>query len=280
MIKILVTGANSYIGQSFENYISQWPEDYQVETIDMIDGTWRERDFSEYDVVYHVAGIAHRKETPENSGLYYKVNRDLSVEVAQKAKREGVGQFIFLSTMSVYGKNIGVITKETQPFPTTHYGKSKLEAEKQIEDLRNDRFVLTVLRPPMVYGKNCKGNFQSLIKVVQKIPVFPKVKNQRSMLYIDNLSSFVKLCIDQKEDGLYFPQNREYVQTIDIAKTVASSINKKIYFSRLLGFILKMCMPFLTKAQKGFGTLVYQDTEDFDYKYCVMNNSQSISESV
>ena len=280
MKKILVTGANSYIGQSFEKYISQWPEEYQVETVDMIDGTWREKDFSAYDVVYHVAGIAHRKETSENKDLYYEVNRDLSVEVAQKAKREGVGQFIFLSTMSVYGKNVGVITKETQPLPVTHYGKSKLEAEKQMEALRDDQFVLTVLRPPMVYGKDCKGNFQSIIKIVRKLPVFPKVKNQRSMIYVDNLSSFIKLCIDKKADGLYLPQNREYVQTMDIASIVAKSMDKKIYFSRLLGLAVKICTPFLTIAQKGFGTLVYQDTEDFDYEYAIMDNSESISESV
>lgn len=280
MKKILVTGANSYIGQSFEKYMSKWPEEYQVETIDMIDGTWRSKDFSAYDVVYHVAGIAHRKETSENAGLYYEVNRDLSVEVAQKAKREGVDQFIFLSTMSVYGKNVGVITKETQPLPVTHYGKSKLEAEKCIETLRDDRFLLAILRPPMVYGKNCKGNFQSIIKLVQKLPIFPKVKNQRSMIYIDHLSLFVKMCIDKKVDGLYFPQNREYIQTTDIANIVASSINKRIYFSRLLGLAVKICMPFLTIAQKGFGTLVYHDTEDFDYEYCIRDNSESISESV
>ena len=280
MKKILITGANSYIGMSFEKYMSGWSEEYQVDTIDMIDGTWREKDFSAYDVVYHVSGIAHRKETDKNKDLYYEVNRDLSVEVAQKAKREGVGQFIFLSTMSVYGKNIGVITKETQPLPTSHYGKSKLEAEKQIESLRDDRFVLTILRPPMVYGKDCKGNFQSIIKLVRKLPVFPKVKNQRSMIYIDHLSSFIKLCIDKSADGLYFPQNREYVQTTDIANIVASSINKKIHFSRLLGCAVKICTPFLTIAQKGFGTLIYQDTEDFNFEYCTKDNSESISESV
>ena len=200
--------------------------------------------------------------------MYYEVNRDLSVEVAQKAKREGVGHFIFLSTMSVYGKNIGVITKKTQPTPVTHYGKSKLEAEKQLEALRDDQFLLTILRPPMVYGKNCKGNFQGIINLVQKLPIFPKVKNQRSMLYINHLSSFVKLCIDKKAGGLYFPQNREYMQTMDIANVVALSIHKKIHFSRLLGCVVKICIPFLTVAQKGFGTLVYQDTEDFDYVYC------------
>ena len=60
MKKILITGANSYIGMSFEKYIKQnYPLDYTIDTVDMMDGSWREKDFSDYDSVFHVAGIAH-----------------------------------------------------------------------------------------------------------------------------------------------------------------------------------------------------------------------------
>ena len=113
MKKILITGANSYIGVSFENYMKQWADEYSVDTVDMIDGTWREKDFGGYDAVFQVAGIAHKKETKENFELYYKVNRDLAIETAKKAKKDGVKQFIFLSSMSVYGMDTGVITNET-----------------------------------------------------------------------------------------------------------------------------------------------------------------------
>ena len=57
--KILISGANSYIGTSFERYLCQWPEEYRVDAIDMMDSTWRERCFVGYDTVFHVAGIAH-----------------------------------------------------------------------------------------------------------------------------------------------------------------------------------------------------------------------------
>ncbi len=279
MKRILITGEGSYIGTSFEKYINQF-DGYFVETVDMIGDEWKEKDFSSYDVVFHVAGIAHQKETKENAHLYYEVNRDLAVDTAKKAKANGVKQFIFLSSMSVYGVNTGVITKDTEPKPKSHYGKSKLEAEQAISVLQDENFKVCIIRPPMVYGKNCKGNFQSIIKLVQKLPFFPNVKNQRSMIYIDNLISFVKMCIDKNANGLYFPQNREYVQTTDIAKTVAVSINKKMFFSRLLGFAVKIGMPFLAIAQKAFGTLVYKDTEDFDYEYCITNNPESFSKSV
>lgn len=280
MKRILITGAQSYIGTSLENYIGKWPEEYSVDTVDMIDGTWREKDFSEYDVIFHVAGIAHKKETKDNSSLYYKVNRDIAVETAIKAKESGVKQLIFLSSMSVYGMNTGSITKETTPFPKSNYGKSKLQAEEGIIALSDDCFKVCVLRPPMVYGKGCKGNFQTVVSIVKKLPVFPKIKNERSLIYIDNLSSFVKLCIDKQLSGVYFPQNKEYVKTVDMAKNIAIKLEKKRYFSYLLGFGVFLLRPFVSAAKKAFGTLKYVDTEEFDFSYCVVDNDESIRRSI
>jgi UDP-glucose 4-epimerase len=281
MKKILITGANSYIGTSFEQYIKEnYPDDYIVDTVDMIDGTWRDKDFSEYDSIFHVAGIAHQKETKQNAPLYYKVNRDLAIETAQKAKRDGVKQFVFLSSMSVYGMDTGVITKETLPNPKSHYGKSKLQAEEGIKELVSNDFKACIIRPPMVYGKDCKGNFQSVVKIVKKLPFFPKIKNERSMIYVDNLTFFVKLCIDRGLYGLYFPQNREYVKTIDMAKIISAELEKKRYFSCLLGMGVFMIRPFVSAAKKGFGSLTYSKTEEFDYSYCVINNEDSIKRSI
>ncbi|MCD7877611.1 MAG: NAD-dependent epimerase/dehydratase family protein [Cloacibacillus porcorum] len=152
MKKILITGANSYVGTSFEKWLSQWPDEYHVDTIDMIDGTWREKSFTGYDVVFHVAGIAHIKETKENEHLYYEINRDLAYETAQKAKSEGISQFIFMSSMSVYGIDTGIITKDTEPCPKSFYGKAKFEAELMIQPFSNDDFKIVSLRPPMIYG--------------------------------------------------------------------------------------------------------------------------------
>ena len=193
MKKIMITGANSYIGTSFERYIKEYfPNDYSIDITDVTEKSWREKSFIGYDSILHVAGIAHQKETKDNVKLYYEINRDLAVEIAKKAKMDGVKQFVFISSMSVYGMNAGVITKETIPEPKSNYGKSKLQAEKEIKKLENTEFKVCILRPPMVYGKGCKGNFNKIKEMVKKLPFFPYIKNERSMIYVDNLSSFIK----------------------------------------------------------------------------------------
>ena len=280
MKKILITGSGSYIGGRFEEYIAQFGGEYAVDTLDMQREDWSKQSFAGYDTVYHVAGIAHRKETIENAELYYKVNRDLALEVARKAKSEGVSQFIFLSSMSVYGVERGVITPETAPAPKSNYGRSKLEAELGMSELSSEDFKICVLRPPMVYGKGCKGNFGSVISLTSKLPFFPKVNNRRSMIYVDNLSSFVKLAIDRELSGLFFPQNREYMNTSQMAKGIAQGIGKKCRLSRLLGFGVKLLIPFISVAKKGFGTLIYENTEVLDFEYIVISAEDSVKLSV
>ena len=253
MIKILITGKDSYIGTSFEKYISRnFSDRYTVDTVDMIDRGWREKDFSAYDTVFHVSGIAHIKETKENAELYYKVNRDLAIETALKAKNAGVSQFVFLSTMSVYGMETGVITKETAPCPKSNYGKSKLQAEERILSLADDNFKVCVIRPPMVYGEDCKGNYQSIVKIVEKFPVFPRVNNKRSLICIENLVSFIKMTIDDNLSGVFLPQNSEYMNTMEMAKDIALQKGKKIYFSYLLGFAVVVFRPFVSILKKAF----------------------------
>lgn len=281
MKKILVTGAGSYIGESFGSYVlASFPGQYTVDYVDMTDPSWSEKDFSRYDSVVHVAGIAHRKETSENAQLYYDVNRDLAVRTAEKAKNEGVGQFIMLSTMSVYGTDTGVITPDTAPAPVSNYGKSKLEAERAISALSGEQMRLCIVRPPMVYGKDCKGNFQTVVSMVRKLPAFPKLSNRRSMIYIDNLSEFLRIAVEENLGGVYMPQNREYVCTSDMAAIIADTLGRKVLLSRLLGLGVCMVRPFVSLAKKAFGSLIYKDTERLDYRYCVVEQKESFRRSV
>lgn len=278
MKKILITGANSYIGISFEKYMAQWPEKYQVDTVDMIDGTWREKDFSGYDTVFHVAGIAHQKETQENAELYYKINRDLAFDTAVKAKTDGVKQFIFLSSMSVYGLETGVITKETVPTPKSNYGKSKLQAEELLGGLADEAFKVAILRPPMVYGKGCKGNYRTLSKLACKLPIFPAVKNERSMLYIDNLSEFVQLMIENEEKGIFWPQNAEYSNTTDLVKMIARVHGKKIAIIPGFAWLLKIFGCFSGIVNKAFGDLIYeQSLSEYRVEYRLISLEKLIS---
>lgn len=280
MKKILITGAGSYIGVSFANYMAQFAGQYQVDTLDVIGEGWRQVDLSGYDAVFHVAGIAHQKETAENAPVYYQVNRDLAVEIARKAKAEGVSQFVFMSSMSVYGMDSGVITPATQPNPTSHYGKSKLEAEIALEKLKDASFAVAVLRPPMVYGKNCRGNFQLMRKLVEKSPIFPAVQNRRSMICVRNLCAFVRLIVDGKKEGLFFPQNAEYVNTIEMAQVMATKLQRRVLFSRVAGFGVKVLAPVFAPARKAFSTLIYENCEQFDFCYCEEGMVDSVRDSI
>ena len=116
--------------------------------------------------------------------------------------------------------------------------------------------------------------------LIKKLPIFPEVDNERSMIFIENLCSFVKLCIDNNLNGVYFPQNKGYIRTSEMAKIISESLKKDIHFSRLLGTAVKLITPFVGIAQKGFGSLIYLDTEDFNFSYCVADNKESIEESI
>lgn len=259
MKNILITGASSYVGTSFEKWLSPWPDKYHVDTIDMIDGTWGEKSFKGYDAVFHVAGIAHRKETKANAHEYYEINRDLAVETAKKAKQDGVSQFIFMSTMGVYGMLTGVITKDTVPNPKTHYGKSKLQAEEEIQKLSNDSFKVVILRPPMIYGKNCTGNYTRLRAFVLKYKVFPNITNMRSMIQINNLCAYVQKCIDDNANGLFFPQDPGYICTRDMAVKIGECSGKRITVISLFNIVKLISGVAIVK--KVFGDLYYQEID-------------------
>ena len=288
MKKILITGAHSYIGTSFENYMGQWPNDYKVDTIDMVDGGWRMSSFSEHDVVYHVAGIAHsdtEKVNDEQRSYYYKINTDLAIEVAQKAKANGVKQFIFMSSAIVYGDSAPIskskiITKETPVSPANFYGNSKVQAENGIKLLNDESFKVVILRPPMIYGKGSKGNFQILSKIALKFSIFPYVKNQRSMLYIDNLVEFVRLIIENDESGIYWPQNEKWGNTSEIVEMIAAEHGKKVYLIKGFTWALKLISYFSRLVNKAFGNLAY-DMEMSKYRqnYITTSFEQSIKKT-
>ncbi|WP_079514393.1 NAD-dependent epimerase/dehydratase family protein [Rossellomorea marisflavi] len=275
MKKILITGKNSYVGTSFEKWLMHFPGEYQVELISLRGDAWKEKDFSAYDAVFHVAGIAHMKETKKNSNLYYKINCDLAYEVAKKARLDGVAQFLFLSSMSVYGINCGVINSTSILNPQSSYGKSKLKAEKLILNLDSEFFKVVVLRPPMIYGRGCKGNYQKLSKIGLRIPIFPKVNNQRSMIYISNFCEFVRMLIKETRRGIYMPQNKEYICTSQMVKLIGACNGNKIRLTRAINPILRVIKS--TTLSKVFGSLVYeQKLSKVSFEYHIHDFNTSI----
>ena len=284
MKKILITGANSYIGTSFEKYMAQFGDKYHIDTVDMIDGTWRKKDFSGYDSVFHVAGIAHSdngKISKEKEKLYYAVNTDLTVETAKKAKADGVKQFIFMSSAIVYGNSAPIgkgkrITKDTPVRSANCYGDSKVQAENGLRPLNDDKFKVVILRPPMIYGKGSKGNYPLMSKMAQKLPIFPYVKNRRSMLHIENLCEFVRLMIENNEQGTFWPQNREYSNTSEMVKMIGEAHGKKVRLIRGFEWALKLLGLFTGLVDKAFGNLYYDKSLSVyktNYRVCSLVES-------
>lgn len=285
MKKVLITGVNSYVGNSLAEWLEKEPEKYTVDKISLRDGSWRERDFSVYDSIVHVAGIAHVSTDPKMEEMYYKINRDLTIEVAAKAKEDGVLQFVFLSSIIVYGdvkENGGIITKDTVPTPNNFYGKSKLEAEQGIIPLQSENFNVVIIRPPMIYGKNSKGNYPKLAKLARITPIFPDFENKRSMIYIDNLAEFIRLMIDNDERGLFFPQNAEYVNLSEMTQMIAEEHSKRLRMTKLFNGSIELFKNRNSFVNKIFGNLVYDSSMSKyyeSYQIYDLHSSLKITES-
>lgn len=256
MKKILITGINGYVGNSFKKYVLSYQTKenepvWQIDNISLRDSAWEQVSFSDYDAIFHTAGIAHADTGRVSEGtkaLYYRVNRDLAVKTAEKARREGVKQFIYMSSVIVYGDSAGVgkqkhITADTEPAPANFYGDSKYQAELKLRELQTDDFQVAIIRAPMIYGKDSKGNFPMLEKIADRLPVFPRIENRRSVLYVENLAEFIRQLIQKGDGGLFFPQNGEYATTARLVKLIADAKGRKIRLWRCLN-------PFVRLASK------------------------------
>lgn len=291
MKRILITGANSYIGVSFEKYAADhYADKLFIETVDMIDGSWKSKDFSTYDVVYHVAGIAHAdvgNVSDEIKEKYYAVNTDLAIETAKKAKAEGVKQFVFMSSAIVYGDSAPYgkkkrITRDTEPSPANFYGDSKWQADKGVRELSDENFTVTVLRPPMIYGKGSKGNYPTLEKLAKRLPIFPDIENERLMLYIENLCEFLCQVMIRSEGGIFWPQNAEYTRTSDMVRMIGEVNGHKIAVSRVWNWAVELAaiIPGKTRGltNKAFGNLSYElSMSQYDFEYQIVDLKISIA---
>ena len=286
MKRVLITGANSYIGMNFEKHAKNfYSSEIYIESLDMLNENWREKNFSGFDVVFHVAGIAHAdsgKESKEKNARYFSVNRDLAIETAKKAKADGVKHFIFMSSMLVYENSQEKINFDTVPNPKSCYAQSKWQADEKIRELEDENFIISIMRPPMIYGKNCKGNYPLLSKIAKLSPIFPDYKNERSMCYIENFCEFLCKIIIKSKSGIFFPQNSEYISTSNLVKLIANASGHKIFISKIFNFLvfLGSKMNFFKiseRVNKAFSTLTYdKNMSEYDFDYRLKNFEASI----
>ena len=275
MKRVLITGAGSYVGGWVRKRLEQEPERFYVEELDVQDDAWKSFDFSGFDSVFHVAGIAHVSTDPSMEALYFQVNRDLAVEVGERAKAAGVRQLVFMSSSIVYGdsssRDEGPITRETPANPANFYGRSKLEAEEGLQRLADDQFNVAILRCPMIYGPGCKGNFPTLAKIARKFPVFPEVRNKRSVLYVENLAEFVAQIVDRGLSGMFWPQNADYMSTSEAVRLLGEAQGSSVHVTRVLSSFASLALRFTEAGRKAFGSLYY-DMAICDYGFDYRTN--------
>ncbi len=281
MKRVLITGANSFVGTNIEKWLMREPELFQVDTVDTINEAWKKADFTKYNIVFHVAGIAHVDPKPEMAPLYYKVNRDLAIEIARWAKEHGVRQFIYMSSKIVYHVSKSLkgdcVKSETEPNPNDFYGDSKLQAEEGLKELQCDMFKIAIIRPPMIYGPGNKGNLPRLGWLALKIPVFPAWHNKRSMLHVTNLAEFVKQLILRDMAGIFFPQNAEYSDTVEIVRQIAEEHGHRIWISRLFNPFVWLGAKFLPAIPKMFSDSYYvYEMSKYPFNYQIVSFKDSI----
>jgi len=267
MKNILITGENGFVGNQFELLLNR--DNYKVDRINLKSNYWKTTSFEKYDVIIHLAALVHNNQPNAKIIDYMNTNYHLTRELAEKAKDDGVSQFIFFSTMSIFGMNGSInekceITQSTPYKPDSAYGYSKLLAERDIQKLINDNFVVNIVRPPMIYGKGGPGNFAKLIKVANLTRIFPNYHNERSVIHIDNLYKHILDLLINEQSDITHPQNMEYMNTNTALSLIRKHLGKsnKLIEIPVPNFINKIIGK-VNIANKIYGNLTYaKDIDD------------------
>jgi UDP-glucose 4-epimerase len=263
-MKILITGKNSFVGRNFIKY-SRFRD---TDEISLFENKPEDIDFSKYDVVIHLVAIVHQKKTiPENQ--YFIINRDLCLKVAELAKNAGVKQFIFLSTVKVYGKFISGSepwNEKSLCIPEDAYGKSKYEAEVALRKLSDENFTVSIIRTPLVYGEYVRANMLSILKLINRTNILPfkNVENRRNFTGAENLVSFIDRIIEKRASGVFIAMDEKAISTSRLVKMIAENMGKKIILFKIPDFIVKV------------GMIVWPSIFDRLYGSFEMDNSRSL----
>ena len=283
MKKVLLIGVGGYVGGRFKEYMKRYP-DYEISEVSSMNREWDKISFKGFDAVYNVSGLAHANARQGTEEQYYAVNGQLPIDVATKAKKEGVPIFIQMSSMIVYGNMSPLgkqktITKETIPTSPTIYGKSKMIAENGLHNLEDIKFQVAIIRPPLIYSENARDNFPKLVFFAKTMPLFPDLKNQQSMLYVDNLCELVHLIIDNNQGGTYYPQQEAYIETSKIVGDIAKAVGNHMWQTKIFNPFLRLCSKNIVIIQKAFGSITYDMniSNHFEGKYRVVSYEESIA---
>ena len=268
MKRVLIGGAHSFVGTALEEQLNGSPDRFSVGTLPLHETSLEEFDFHGADALVQVAAIVHRKETARSAPLYRAVNRDLALAAARKAKAEGVRQFVYLSSLSVYGAVTGTIAADTEPRPRTQYGCSKLEAEQALAALADDSFTVTILRPPMVIGSGAKGNYARLVRLTRALPFCPDFENRRTLVRIGTLCETIEALLETPRSGIFFPQEAQPSATRDLIEEIAAAQGRTLRRSTVLNPAIRLLIRTTAVGKKLFGDLVLDALTELPLPAC------------
>lgn len=252
MSRLLITGSNGFVGTYF---IDKYKNKYKIQKFSFINDDFSTLDAAGVDTVFHLSALVHQM-GGASAEEYERVNVTQTLELAKKAKESGVKQFVFMSTVKVYGEETDdIYTENSGCYPEDEYGKSKLKAELELLKLESESFVVSIVRTPIVYGFGVKANIKNLVNLVKKVPVLPfgAIENRRSMVYIGNLCHLVDVVIEQEKSGMFLASDDEPLSTTKLIELIANELDKKVYLIKIPFFeaLLKLLKPSFHKRLYG-----------------------------
>lgn len=286
MFNILIIGKTGYVSKCFQSYIKQFP-DIEITAISVRNDEWKKMNFSSYHAVFNAIGLAHDNARKGTDKQFRYLNAVLPVQIAEKAKKDGVKTFVHMSSMIVYGENEDIenqslINEKTKPNPAGIYGMSKLEGEKALLTLNDKSFKVAIIRAPLIFNENATDNFKRLKDFAMRYSVFPKINNIRSMLYADNLCELVRLIAVENGSGYYYPQDEDYYCTSQLVKDIANASGKKMHLIKIFNPIIYILSKKILLIRKVFGSLAYEKSvsEAFEGRYRVVSYKETINRIV
>lgn len=251
-MNVLLTGANGFIGKALcvelsrQGYVVRaamrelYPSVVADDSVKVgnIDG---ETDWSvaldKIDVVIHLAARVHMMQEDDEKSLeeYRKTNVLGTLNLAEKAAKNGVKRFIFLSSVKVNGERTALgmpFTEDDEPNPQDNYGLSKLEAEQGLSGVTDKTGMeVVIIRPPLVYGQGVKANFASMMKAIRRgIPLpLGGIHNKRSLVSIGNLVNFVEHCINHPAaaNQVFLVSDGHDLSTPELLRACANALEVK-----------------------------------------------------
>ncbi len=259
---LMITGASGFIGS---NFIERYKDKYNIISVDLLEVKPEKLDFTDVDCVLHLAALVHQMNGAPRE-KYFEVNTELTKKMAVESKKHGLKHFVFYSTVAVYGTHGDInkkliLDKNSKVNPITAYAESKWEAEEILRKLEDGNFRVSILRPPMVYGKNCPGNMKRLEKLVRLFPILPfnYDENKRTLVNVEKLLEITDEIIKKEIFGITIPKDDKDVSIKEIVEKLAKENNKKLILIKFPKFIFKLLINLKSEIMESlYGSLIFR----------------------